>query len=51
MADEAARHDGRLCRRPLKNRSREAQAMSLLLARLESMMQQRHASLLVSLVP
>ncbi|CAM6101597.1 unnamed protein product [Calypogeia fissa] len=45
MASEVAEQDGRLCRRPLKNRNREAQAMSLLLARLESMMQQRHASL------
>jgi histone-lysine N-methyltransferase SETD3 len=48
MASEAADHDGRLCRRPLKNRNREAQAMSLLLARLESMMQARHAALLAT---
>ncbi|KAL2613202.1 hypothetical protein R1flu_024894 [Riccia fluitans] len=46
MAAEAVKHDGRLARRPLKDKTREAQAMSLLLARLESMMQQRHSSLL-----
>lgn len=47
MAAEATKLDGRLARRPLKDKNREAQAMSLLLARLESMMQQRHSALLV----
>ncbi|OAE19608.1 hypothetical protein AXG93_3756s1140 [Marchantia polymorpha subsp. ruderalis] len=46
MAAEATKLDGRLARRPLKDKNREAQAMSLLLARLESMMQQRHSALL-----
>lgn len=47
MATEAAAYDGRLARRPLKNRSREIQAMALLLARIETLIQQHVASILV----
>lgn len=43
---EAACYDGRLARRPFKNNSREIQAMALLLARIEMLIQQHAASIL-----
>jgi hypothetical protein len=45
---EAACYDGRLARRPFKNNSREIQAMALLLARIEMLIQQHAASILVN---
>ncbi|KAG0590755.1 hypothetical protein KC19_1G124000 [Ceratodon purpureus] len=41
MAAEAMKHDGRLARQPAKSRSKEAQVMNLLLARFESLINQR----------
>ncbi|KAH9317313.1 hypothetical protein KI387_019082, partial [Taxus chinensis] len=46
MAAEAASYDGRLARRPFKNKSREIQAMALLLARIETLIQQHAASIM-----
>lgn len=42
MVTEASKHDGRLARRPAKSRSKESQAMNLLLARLESLINQQN---------
>lgn len=41
MAAEAMKYDGRLARLPAKSRNKEAQVMNLLLARLESLINQR----------
>lgn len=46
LASEAACYDGRLARRPFKNNSREIQAMALLLARIEMLIQQHASSIL-----
>jgi len=41
MAVEAMKHDGRLARHPAKSRRKESQVMNLLLARFESLINQR----------
>ncbi|KAJ7528141.1 hypothetical protein O6H91_16G086000 [Diphasiastrum complanatum] len=41
-----AKHDGRLARRPLKDKIKEAQAMSLLLARIETLIEEHVAAFL-----
>ena len=48
MAAEAMKHDGRLARQPAKSRSKEAQVMNLLLARFESLINQRSLAVRIS---
>lgn len=49
MALEAAQSDGRLARRPLKNRQREIQAHLILLHHLDQMIKSHHAAIKVNL--
>jgi len=51
MAAEALKHDGRLARQPAKSRSKEAQVMNLLLARFESLINQRSLAVRILHLP
>lgn len=47
LASEAMHNDGRLARRPLKNRSKEIQAHQILLLRITQIMEEYNAAIKV----